>query len=335
MPWILYGAADMRVNFYVEDQLFFKYIGSATVAKSLYRQIAVMSDMDVTWKSYSRTADLVHYHTFGPIAAINRRISTGVKVLTAHSTPRINQGNIAFVKVINKQYPKVYRKYDHIITISKSCHEEVKSMVPEMPVTYIPNGVNRDIFLKEDRKRALFRQQFGIEDDTEVVLTVAQQTPRKGLYDFFALSKQFPEKKWVWVGGLPYGFLSKDYRKIRFMRERCGKNVILTRHIRDVVNAYNGADVFFMPSYAETFGLVILEALACGLPVVARDIPEFHDIFSDKVLYFADHDEAFALLDDRPALQRIATGARDFTRVFDIRTVAQQHVDLYQSLVEP
>ncbi len=325
----------MRVNFYVEDQLFFKYIGSATVAKSLYRQVAVSSDIDVTWKSYSRTADIVHYHSFGPIAAINRRISTGCKVLTAHSTPRINHGNIAFVKVINKQYPNVYRKYDHIITISKSCHEEVTSMVPEMPVTYIPNGVNRDIFRKDDRKRAAFREEFGIEDDTEVVLTVAQQTPRKGLYDFFALSKQFPEKKWVWVGGLPYGFLSKDYRKIRFMRDRCGKNVILTRHIKDVVNAYNGADVFLMPSYAETFGLVILEALACGLPVVARDIPEFHDIFGDKILYFADIGEAATLINDRPALQRIAAGARDYTRLFDIRNVAKQHIDLYHSLVEP
>jgi 1,2-diacylglycerol-3-alpha-glucose alpha-1,2-galactosyltransferase len=325
----------MRVNFYVEDQLFFKYIGSATVAKSLYRQIGASSDLDVTWKSYSRTADIVHYHTFGPVAAVNRRISTGVKVLTAHSTPRINLGNIAFVRVINKQYPKVYRKYDHIITISKSCHEEVTTMVPELPVTYIPNGVNREIFRKDDKKRALFREEFGIENDEQVVLTVAQQTPRKGLYDFFALSKQFPEKRWVWVGGLPYGFLSKDYRKIRFMRDRCGKNVILTRHIKDVVNAYNGADVFFMPSYAETFGLVILEALACGLPVVARDIPEFHDIFTDKILYFKNIEGAATMINDRQVLQRMANGARDFTRNFDIRDIAKQHVDLYHSLVEP
>ena len=56
----------------------------------------------------------------------------------------------------------------------------------------------------------------------------------------------------------------------------------------DVINAYNGADVFFMPSYAETFGLVILEALACGVPVVARDIPEFHEIFGNNILYFSD-----------------------------------------------
>ena len=325
----------MRVNYYVEDQFFFKYIGSSTVARSLYREIKASGEMEVTWKGYSRTADIVHYHTFGPIAAINRRISTGCRVLTAHSTPRVNQGNIAFVRVINKQYPKVYRKYDHIITISRPCHDEVTSMVPEMPVTYIPNGVNLDVFRKDAAKRASFRETFGIEDDEQVVLSVAQQTPRKGLYDFFALSKRFPEKRFVWVGGLPYGFLSKDYRKIRFMRERCGKNVILTRHIKDVVDAYNGADVFLMPSYAETFGLVILESLACELPVVARNIPEFRDIYGDSILYFDDNDDAAWLLNDTSSLNRITAGARGFTREFDIKRTAKQHIELYKSLVEP
>ena len=324
----------MRVNFYVEDQIFFKYIGSATVAKSLYRQIGAMADFDVTWKGYSRTADVVHYHTFGPIAAVNRRISTGCTVLTAHSTPRINQGNIAFARVINKRYPKVYRKYDHIVTISKPCHDEVVAMVPEMPVTMIPNGVNREVFRKDEKRRRSFRKEYHIGDDERVVLTVAQQTPRKGLYDFFALSKACTDMRWAWVGGLPYGFLSKDYRKIRFMKERCGKNVILTRHISDVIDAYNGADVFFMPSYAETFGLVILEALACGVPVVARDIPEFHDIFGDSILYFSDREEAGDLVRDENALKKVAAGGREFTRAFDIRNVAQQHIDLYKSLVE-
>jgi glycosyltransferase involved in cell wall biosynthesis len=80
---------------------------------------------------------------------------------------------------------------------------------------------------------------------------------------------------------------------------------------------------------------VILEALACGVPVVARDIPEFHDIFGDHILYFSDREEAEQLIRDEQSLKTSAAGAREFTRMFDIRNVAERHIDLYKSLVEP
>jgi len=325
----------MRISFYVEDLLFFKYIGCATVAKTLYRQLATMDGLDLRWKGLPDHADLVHYHTFGPFALLNRRLAKGRRVLTAHSTPRINRGNISLERMINRQYPKIYGKFDHIITISGPCHEEVTRMIPDMPVTLIPNGVNREFFLRDPEKAAAFRDRYGIPDDQEVVLSVAQLTPRKGLYDFLAIAKQNPEKTFVWVGGFPYGALSKDWRRIRQLKQRCGQNVIFPGYIDDIIEPYSAADTFLMPSYAETFGLVILEALSCGLPVVARDIPEFREIFGDTILFFSSRDEAAALLDDHPLLSRYAAGARDYTAAYDIRDVARQHLDLYRELVGP
>ncbi len=324
----------MRVNFYVEDLLFLRYIGCATVAKTLFRQLNGMPGIEVIWKKWGASADIGHYHTFGPVATWNRRVSKGKKVLTAHSTPRINVGNIAAAKVINRYYPKIYRKFDHIITISEPCHEEVTRMVPDMPVTLIPNGVNRLYFKPNPEMRQAFRDKYGIDDDQDAVLVVAQQTPRKGLYEFFSLAKACPDLKWIWVGGLPYGALSKDYRKIRRMRRKCGENVIFTGYINEIIKAYSGADLFFMPSYAETFGLVILEALSCGLPVVARDIPEFQSIFDDHILYFHDIPDAIATIRDHGARKRCAAGAREYTKEFDIRDIANRHLELYRNLVE-
>ncbi len=324
----------MRINFVVEDLLFLKYIGCATVARTLYRQLAASGEAEVYWKSYWKRADVVHYHTFGPAAMNHRRMTKGIKVLTAHSTPRINEGNIKCFRAFNKFYPRIYRKFDHIVAISRPCLEEVTAMVPDMPVTLIPNGIRREYFRPDPDKRAAFREQFNISEDARVILTVAQQTPRKGLYDFLALSRRSPETTWVWVGGLPYGALSKDYQRIKATRKRCGDNVIFTGYIDESLKAYNGADIFFMPSYAETFGLVILEALACGLPVVARDIPEFRDIFDDHILYFSDRDESLRLLEDGEHLRRSAVGARPFTRDFDIETTAARHLALYRELVE-
>ncbi|MDD1716788.1 MAG: glycosyltransferase family 4 protein [Methanoregulaceae archaeon] len=324
----------MRINFFVEDMLFFKYIGCATVAKTLYRELGKMDDVEVSWKGYGSPADLVHFHTFGPFAATKRRVTKGRKVLTAHSTPRINEGNIALAKVINRYYPKIYRRYDHIITISPSCHEEVQRMVPDKPMTMIPNGINRDHFCFGEEKRQAFREEYGIGEDDQVVLTVAQLTPRKGLYDFLTLAARCPEKRWVWVGGLPYGAMSKNYRRIKRIKRHPAENVIFTGHIPDISDAYSGADVFLLPSYAETFGLVILEALSCGLPVIARDIPEYYGIFDDQILFFEDNDEVVGLLDETSLLRQKAASAREFSARYDIRSIAAQHLALYRELLE-
>ncbi|MDD1719249.1 MAG: glycosyltransferase family 4 protein [Methanoregulaceae archaeon] len=324
----------MKVNFFVEDMLFFKYIGCATVAKTLYLELAASPELAVSWKGYHPHADLVHYHTFGPVALLHKRLVTGKRVLTAHSTPRINNGNIALARTINRQYPRIYRKFDHIITISRPCHEEVTRMVPDMPVTLIPNGVDRTRFSHDPARRAAFREEFGIGEDEKVALVVAQLTPRKGLYDFFSLARASPDTRFVWVGGFPYGALSKDYRKIRFSRQKCGDNVIFTGHVRNITDAYCGADVFLMPSYAETFGLVILEALSCGLPVIARDIPEFRDIFGGSILYFTGIGDVVRHLEGDRELSMMASSARRSTEPFDIARIAKEHLALYRSLVE-
>jgi glycosyltransferase involved in cell wall biosynthesis len=324
----------MKVRFYVEDMLFFKYIGCATVAKTLFRQLCTMDGIEASWKGLAGTADIVHYHTFGPLALVNRKIAGGKKVLTAHSTPRINIGNIALARFINRRYPKIYRKFDHIITISGPCNDEVTAMVPDVPVTCIPNGVDRAYFHRDEEKRAAFRERFGIPEDREVVLSVAQLTPRKGFYDFLSLSRMFPEKTFIWVGGFPYGALSKDWTRIRRLRRKCSSNVIYPGYVDEIISPYSAADVFFMPSYAETFGLVILEALSCSLPVIARDIPEFHDIFAENLLYFRSLEDASGLVGDRSRLASCASGARAFTERFDIRDIAERHLALYRELVD-
>ena len=324
----------MKINIFVEDLLFFKYIGCSTAAKTLYRELSKMPEMDISWNSKSSDFDVVHYHSFGPLSLLNRKYSHGVKVLTAHSTPRVNQGNLAFSGTINQYYPGLYRRFDHIINISLPCKREIDELLPDMSSTLIPNGIDREYFKPDAEKRKTFRERFNIDDDEKVVLTVAQQTPRKGIYDFLELSKKHPEKKWVWVGGFPYGIFSADYFQINKMKKNCNDNVIFTGFIPGITEAYSGADIFFMPSHAETFGLVVLEALACGLPVVARNIPEFREIFDVGVQFFGTLDEASIVLNDQVSLQKNLEAARPFTEKFDIKHIARMHCDLYRRLIE-
>lgn len=322
----------MRVSFYVEDQFFFRYIGCATAARTLYGALGGADGLELAWKRGTPDADLVHYHTFGPLALHNRSRSRGVSVLTAHSTPRINQDNIAFARRINRLYPSVYARFDHIVTISPSCHREVAAMVPDTPITLIPNGVDRERFRPDSELGAAFRARYGIGEEERMVLSVAQMTPRKGIYDFFRLAALHPDTRFVWVGGLPYSVLSKDYARISALRERAGPNVLFTGYVDRIEAPYAAADVFFMGSHAETFGLVILEALSSGLPVIARSIPEFSEIFGHSVAYFSTVDEASGQLDDEGALEAYRAQARESTAPFDIREIAARHAALYRSL---
>lgn len=324
----------MDINFVVEDMFLFKYIGCSTVARTLYKSLKKHNGMNLTWERFRYNADISHYHTFGPIALLNRRLSGGHRILTAHSTPRVNIGNLALTRVINKRYPEIYRKFDHIVTISESCENEVREMVPEVPVTRIPNGIDRDYFRPDGEKRQIFREMHGLSEDEQVVLNVAQVSPRKGFYDFMLLATRHPETRFVWVGGFPYGLASKDYLKIKWMIQQRPDNVIFTGFVRDIAEAYCGADIFFMPTYAETFGLAVLEAQACGLPVIARNIPEFHEIYEDTVRYFTTVDDASRELEDSSALRACATGSRSASARYDIKDVCDEHIRLYQEIIE-
>lgn len=323
----------MRINFVVEDLLFFKYVGCSTAARMLFRALQSHYGIEVGWNSWESDFDIVHFHTFGPRALFYRRIADGIKVVTAHSTPRLNRDNLAFSGTINLVYPRIYRSFDHIVALSEYSKREVEMMAPGVPVSIIPNGVDRSHFRYDSEGGRRFRERFHL-GDRKMVLTVAQITPRKGIYDFLELAARYPEIAWVWVGGFPYGPISKEYLKIRHLMSRRSENVIFTGFVEEIRDAYSAADLFFMPSYAEGMSIVLLEALSMGLPCVVRDIPEFREIFGDEGLYFRNAQEAGRIIASDEELYRMRMRARDLSEKFDIDRVARQHLDLYRGLIE-
>ncbi|MDO5845600.1 MAG: glycosyltransferase, partial [Methanocorpusculum sp.] len=177
----------MRVNIRVENFSVFKYVGCATVAMMLYEGLTNTPGVDVELNSKEHDQDITHCHTLGPGAYYTKVRAKGVKVLTAHSTPSLNKDNLAGASLINKMYKPLYGSYDHIITITADNEREIKEMLPDMPTTRIPSCVNMNKYKPDAGKRAEFRKAYGFTDDDKVILQVAQQTPRKGIYDFLDL----------------------------------------------------------------------------------------------------------------------------------------------------
>jgi glycosyltransferase involved in cell wall biosynthesis len=116
-------------------------------------------------------------------------------------------------------------------------------------------------------RSAELRETWGVDGNTPVVLYVGRIAPEKNLdlavRTFRAIQQQVPKARYVWVGDGPArAALQAANPDFIFVGMQRGE--ALARH-------YASADLFPFPSLSETFGNVILEALAAGLPVVAYE----------------------------------------------------------------
>lgn len=309
----------------------FKYLGCATAAKNLFNGIS--GKVDISWNDKSLDYDVAHFHTFGPISLRYAKRFKGKKIITAHSTPHLNIGNIAFPSIINLLYRPIYNRFDHIIAVSEKCKKELIEMKIKKDITTIYNGIDRKKFSPDQIKRKHFRKQYEIKPEELVVLAVAQRTPRKGIYDFITVANRFPQFRFIWIGGFPYNIFSKEYGKIKKTIETRSKNTLFPGFIKDIAEAYSAADAFFMPSYAEGHSIVMLEALAMKLPIIARDIKEFREAFDDNLIYFNKADDINKQMFNTDLLKSYAKKTRVVSN-FDIDKITDKHVTLYRSITE-
>ena len=91
-----------------------------------------------------------------------------------------------------------------------------------------------------------------------------------------------PEYTFIWFGHVPMYSIPRNIRKI--VKEDHPENVLFPGYIRGEIieGAYSGADLFFFPSYEETEGIVVLEALASKQNVLVRDIPVYNGWLEDS-----------------------------------------------------
>ena len=141
-------------------------------------------------------------------------------------------------------------------------------------VHVIPAGVDLEMFRPMDQTRA--RQALGLSEK-RVILYVGRLEPLKGV-DLLINTVPFLEDpgdtRLMVVGGQPGK--DKELHRLKALASRLGiqEKVTFTGALKqaELPNYYNAADVFVLPSHYESFGLVALEAMACGTPVVVSRV---------------------------------------------------------------
>ncbi len=151
------------------------------------------------------------------------------------------------------------------------------------PIAVIPSGVDLPQFCRSDK--VWFRQRHRIPENAFVIGYVGRLAPEKNL-DFLAhclirCLKADPKVHALIAGGGPSeSMLDKAFRSAG-VRDRLHLTGVL--YDQDLVDAYYAMDVFAFSSVSETQGMVLVEAMAAGVPVVALDATGVRDVVEDFV----------------------------------------------------
>ncbi len=158
----------------------------------------------------------------------------------------------------------------------------------------------------------LFRPQAKdfIQDLRPISLYVGRVAVEKNIEAF--LRAETPGTKYVVGGGPLLGALEKKYPDVRFVG---------AKHGEELARYYAAADVFVFPSRTDTFGLVMLEALASGVPVAAYPVAGPLDVIGDSGVGALDEDLAQAI---RRALEIDPARCRDFALAHSWQAAAHQ-----------
>lgn len=204
----------------------------------------------------------------------------GKKVIVhGHSTFEDFRKSFRLWKVIEPFFDhmiiRMYRNADAIITptpYSKRLIENYKGV--NCPVYALSNGINLKDYEYSGAKIKKFRNYFKLKPDDKVVMGVGLFFERKGILDFFEIARSMPNVKFIWFGNL--NKILTQGKILRAIKKR-SSNVIMPGYIDgDIIKgAFLNANLVFFPTYEETEGIVVLEALASKTPILVRDIPVF------------------------------------------------------------
>lgn len=203
------------------------------------------------------------------------------------------------------------RRADRVFSVAESLARHLTGLGAEQPVLRVGNGVDAGRFFPEDRAEA--RRRLGIPAGAPVLATVGGLCERKGFHRVIevmpALRQRFPDLVYLVVGGpSPEGDWSERLRAqardlgldgaVRFL------GPVEPQELRWPLSA---ADVFVLATRNEGWANVLLEAMACGLPVVTTDVGGNGEVVTDPAL------GTLVPFGDAAALQEALAGALDRT----------------------
>jgi glycosyltransferase involved in cell wall biosynthesis len=264
------SALGAEINFLTPDG--FPSVGVPTYPGL---RVALPNGREIAARIDAVSPDAVHIATEGPIGWAVRAYCRRRKLaFTTSYTTRFPE-YIAVRSIVPATLSYAVLRHFHAaaamtMVATSSLRQELSARGFKKLGTWT-RGVDTDLFSPDQEAELDFRRP--------IFMTVGRVAVEKNLEAFLALD--LPGTKVVIGDGPQKPVLARRYPKARFLGEKSGKD--LTAHLA-------AADVFVFPSRTDTFGVVQLEALACGTPVAAFPVTGPLDVIADHPVGALDTD---------------------------------------------
>jgi len=293
---------------------------------NLLRHAGLLADSDVL-------------HSDIPLPRMKARLRHKPLVAVVHHAYRIWEGLDFLTVPFGVMYQrKALKRADAVVTPSSSAAKDtVESYnVPREKVKVIYHGVDTALFHPSESSGGHSPHQ------APILIYVGLLEARKGVGDlvplFASVSEKVPECELRIVGEGPGESGLRGF----FKRWGLSNRVLIRAHLtnEELAVVLNGSDVFVFPSHLEGFGFAVVEAMACGKPVVAYGNETNREIIGDAGILVPDGDlHAFSssvvnLLQDPVLAAQLGASARKrVLERFNWNSAARQYIELDRRLI--
>ncbi|KMK76414.1 N-acetyl-alpha-D-glucosaminyl L-malate synthase BshA [Alkalihalobacillus pseudalcaliphilus] len=232
-------------------------------------------------------------------------------------------------------------KSDIVTAVSKNLIAQTKELVKtEKEIIPVYNFIDERTYRRKDVMD--LRKQYQIEEQEKVFIHISNFRPVKRVLDvvkaFHKVSKRV-EAKLLLIGNGPDLAAVRDWVEQNGLSER----VLLLGNQKHIAELLSMSDVFFLLSEKESFGLVALEAMSCGVPVIGTNIGGIPEVVIDGETGFLCEvgqidrivEKALELVSDQELYERMQeAGVKRANTLFHAETIVKQYENIYRQVIQ-
>jgi len=293
--------------------------------------------------------DIIHVHSPFLMGSLGARAARRFKlplIFTFHTLYEQYVHYVPFAEKTSKQVVQLIardfcNRCNMVVAPSQLVVNYLRRIGVEAPVITIPTGIDLNEFTDLDRN--WLADNYGVESDEIILLFVGRLGKEKNvaflIKSLLHIQSQYPRVRLVLVGKGPQEIYLRQLCRKLSIEDRVIFTGVLPR--QKIVHCYASADIFVFPSVTDTQGLVIGEAQATGLPVVAirafgpaEMVSHGEDGFLTDPSLHSFTDAVIQLLKDKLLCDRMSRQALKNASRISSSYCAEQMLEVYQDLLD-